>query len=150
MKKTLFASLALAALFASASASAQVSYPGNTWGTLVYGVKTPEGDTVPQWRAEGIIEQGIVWKQFQNGWKLNTFGALEYVINSDDSGYTPVLGVKMQKSFGGDGALDLGVRYKYGNTYLSPTGNGSFAGGTQKVGRVEVYATYWFAWDMKR
>lgn len=141
MKKHILA--AVIALVAT-GASAQVSYPGNVWGTLVHSADAPGG--YPKYRVEGVVEQGVVWRQF-NDWKLNTYGGFEYVLNSDSKGVTPMLGVKLQKSFGGDGALDLGVRVKHGNTYLSPSGGS--VGGTNRVTRTEIFATYWFAWDLR-
>lgn len=123
-----------------------IGYPGNTWGTVVYSAKAPAGYN--EYRVEGIVEQGVDWFKFSEDktWKFNTYGAFEYVLNSDTSGVTPVLGMKVNKAFS-DGSLDLGLRIKRGSTYLSPTGQ-SF-GGTEKVTRTEVYATYWFAWDLK-
>ena len=147
-----------AALLALASApavaeglrlSGPIGYPGNTWGTMVYGVHTPSGDTQPKWRIEGIVEQGVDWFRYGDGsWKFNTYGAVEYVINSDQSSGTPVLGLKTNKRFS-NGSLDLGLRYKYGNTYLSPTGASTFSG-QKRVGRVEAHATYWFDWNLKK
>jgi len=129
--------------------SGPIGYPGNTWGTLVYGVKTPNGDTTPRYRIEGVVEQGIDWFRFGDGtWKYNTYIAGEYVINSNDSDATPVIGMKVNKRFE-QGSLDLGLRYKYGNTYISPTGGGS-TGGTDRKGRIEVHATYWFDWNLKK
>lgn len=127
-----------------------IAYPGNTWGTLVYGAVRPTGDTSPRWRVEGIVEQGADWFRFgaDNSWKFNTYVAAEYVLNDIKSSWTPVIGAKVNKRFT-DGSLDLGVRYKYGNTYLSPTGTSSFTGEARRS-RVEVYATYWFDWNLKK
>ena len=147
MFKKFSAAIALTAL--SVSASAQLAFPGNVWGTMVYSADAPAG--YPKYRIEGVVEQGVDWFRFGEGkrWKFNTYGAVEYVMNSEDKGASPVLGIKMSRGFGqGEGNLDLGLRYKYGSTYLSPTG--SFAGGTRSVGRVELYATYWFSWDAGR
>ena len=147
MKKSFFAAIALAVM--SVPASAQLAYPGNVWGTMVYSADAPAG--YPKYRIEGVIEQGVDWLRLgqDKRWKLNTYGAVEYVLNNDSKGASPVLGVKLSRGFGqGEGNLDLGLRYKYGSTYLSPTGSSS--GGTKSVGRVELYATYWFGWDAGR
>lgn len=146
--KSIFLAAALAATSLSAIAD-PIGYPGVAWGTVVLGAKTPNGDTAPRYRTEGIIEQGVDWFRLPADltWKFNTYGAIEYVINSDDSSATPVLGAKLNKRFGA-GSLDLGVRYKYGNTFISPSG--SSVGGKQRASRVEVYATYWFDWNLKR
>lgn len=125
-----------------------IAYPGNTWGTVVYGAKSPDG--FQKYRIEGIVEQGVDWFRFSSDpqWKFNTYVAAEYVLNSDTRGVTPVLGMKVNRAFS-DGSLDLGLRWKHGNTYLSPTGINN-PGGTEKVSRVELYATYWFAWNLKK
>lgn len=145
----MFKSIVIAASLVaiSAPAAAQLAYPGNVWGTMVYAADAPAG--YPKYRIEGVVEQGIDWMRFgeDKKWKLNTYGAIEYVVNSDSKGASPVLGIKASRSFT-DGNLDLGLRYKYGNTYLSPTGGST--GGTAKVGRVEMFATYWFSWDAKK
>ena len=148
MKKSFLAALALAAISISSPASAQLSYPGNMWGTTVLAPNAPDG--YPKYRIEGVVEQGVDWLRFgpDKKWKFNTYGAIEYVINSESKGASPVLGMKVSRGFS-DGNLDLGLRYKYGSTYLSPTG-ASNPGGTKSVGRVELYATYWFAWDLKK
>lgn len=124
-----------------------IGYPGNTWGTLVYAAKAPDG--FPRRRIEGIVEQGVDWFRFgdEKKWKYNTFVAAEYVLNTDSQGVTPVIGMKVNRAFS-DGSLDLGLRVKRGSTYLSPVGV-SFAGGTERVTRTEVFATYWFAWNLK-
>lgn len=125
-----------------------IGYPGNTWGTMVYAAKQNDLDTSPKWRIEGIVEQGVDWFRFGDGsWKFNTYGAVEYVVNSNDNSWTPVVGMKVNKRFG-NGSLDLGTRYKYGNTFLSP--QGSFVGGQKRTSRIEVYATYWFDWNLKQ
>lgn len=145
-------SIFLAAVLTATSLGAvadPIGYPGNAWGTVVLGAKTPEGDTTPKYRVEGIIEQGVDWFRLpaDPAWKFNTYGAVEYVINSNDSSATPVLGAKLNKRFS-NGSLDLGVRYKYGNTFISPSG--SSAGGQRRTSRIEVHATYWFDWNLKR
>lgn len=147
--------IALVLVATSLAAAAQVSpdtkgpiaYPGNMWGTTVFVPNAPEG--YPKYRIEGVVEQGADWFRFGEGnkWKFNTYVAAEYVINSDSKGVSPVIGLKTSRSFE-DGNLDLGLRYKYGNTYLSPTGG--YAGGTKAVGRTELFATYWFAWNLKK
>lgn len=124
-----------------------LGYPGNMWGTTVYAADAPAGYL--KYRIEGVVEQGVDWFMFgpDKNWKFNTYVAAEYVINSESNGVSPVIGLKASRAFT-DGNLDLGVRYKYGNTYLSPTGAFN-PGGTKKVGRVEIYATYWFGWNLK-
>lgn len=144
--------IALAIMAAAVSVQAQdfkgpIAYPGNMWGTTVLAPSAPDG--YPKYRIEGVVEQGVDWFRFgDNKWKFNTYVAGEYVINSDSKGFTPVIGMKMSRSYD-DGNLDLGLRYKYGSTYLSPTG-ASNPGGTKAVGRVELFATYWFAWNLKK
>ena len=144
--------IALAIMTAAISVQAQglkgpIAYPGNMWGTTVLAPNAPDG--YPKYRIEGVIEQGADWFRFgDDKWKFNTYVAGEYVINSDSRGFSPVVGMKMSRSYD-QGNLDLGLRYKYGSTYLSPTGN-SNPGGTKDVGRVELFATYWFAWNLKK
>jgi hypothetical protein len=148
MKKLLLIAAMIAASTSAQAFDGPIAYPGNTWGTLVYAAHSPEG--FQKYRIEGIVEQGADWFKFgeEKKWTFNTYGAFEYVINSDTRGITPILGIKSTRAFS-DGSLDLGIREKYGNTYLSPTGQ-SFAGGSRKVARTEIYATYWFAWDAKK
>lgn len=124
-----------------------MAYPGNMWGTIVLAPDAPGG--YQKYRIEGVIEQGADWFRFGNDkWRFNTYVAGEYVINSNSKGFSPVIGMKMSRGYE-DGNLDLGLRYKYGSTYLSPTGV-STAGGTKAIGRVELFATYWFAWNLKK
>lgn len=131
------------------SMSGPIGYPGNTWGTIVYGVKTPNGDTVPRQRIEGVVEQGIDWFRFGDGTlKFNTYVAGEYVVNSNDANVTPVIGMKVNKRFS-DGSLDLGLRYKYGSTFITPGGSNTI-GGIERASRIEVHATYWFDWNLKK
>lgn len=147
MKKITLA-LALAAL-AGTAAAAPIAYPGNTWGTIVYNTNPSEGDTTPRHRIEGIVEQGIDWFRFATDptWKFNTYGAVEYVINSDTKTAAPVLGMKVNKHFD-NGSLDLGLRWKNSKTYISPIG--SSPGGQERRNRIEVHATYWFEWNLKK
>ena len=128
------------------SLSGPIAYPGGVWGTLVYTARAPDGFL--KYRIEGVVDQGVDWFRFGGGsWKFNTYGGFEYVINDVSSGVTPMLGMKINKSFT-DGSLDLGLRWKHGNTYLSPAGG--TVGGTEKVSRIEAYATYWFSWNLKK
>ncbi len=124
-----------------------LGYPGNTWGTVVYTPSASNGD--PKLRAEGIVEQGIDWFRFgDDKWKLNTYAALEYVINSNDTQFTPVVGVKVNRRFS-DGSLDLGVRVKNANTFISPNGTDTTSGLQRKV-TTQIFATYWFDWNLKK
>lgn len=125
-----------------------IAYPGGVWGTMVYSAKAPDGYL--KWRVEGVVDQGVDWFRFGEGgsWKFNTYAGFEYVFNDEARGVTPMVGLKVNKRFT-DGSLDLGLRWKHGNTYLSPVGTSS-AGGSEKVSRVEAYATYWFSWNLKK
>lgn len=144
MKKFLTVAVAMVALNAGAEG---FSYPGNTWGTVVYAPSVQDG--TPKLRAEGIIEQGVDWFRFGGGsWRFNTYGALEYQINSDNTQFTPVIGMKVNKRFT-DGSLDLGIRLKSANTYIGPTGSGT-AGSFERKTTTQLYATYWFDWNLRR
>lgn len=131
-----------------------IGYPGNTWGTLYYnaGSDNRRGLGTPRWETQGIVEQGIDWFRFGDGtWKFNTYGAIEYVINDNDKLFIPVLGMKVNKRFE-NGSLDIGIRVKNRNITVSGINgyDGSETFNRKKTATVQIFATYWFDWNLKK
>lgn len=143
MKKLLCVAILAVSGIASA---APFSYPGNTWGTIVYtGSKVNSGE--PHLQVQGIVEQGVDWLRFGDSWKLNSFVALEYVIDSNARTFTPVIGTKVNKRFS-NGSLDLGIRVKNRNQTIGITDAGAPVSGRHAT--VQLYSTFWFDWNLKK
>jgi hypothetical protein len=149
MKRILVAAL----LASSASAFAEpIGYPGSTWGVLIFPTSiTPETkdgkEVTDNVLLQGKVEQGIDWFRFgDDKWKLNTFASFNYTI--DNAGLTynnklvPAVGVKVVRAFK-DGVLDLGIQGVY-EQRLRPA-----AGEKKNATGVQVYASWWFGWNLK-
>jgi hypothetical protein len=144
MKKSIVAiTLALTAL----GASAQLALPGANWSNVTYSpglVKgSPEEDNV---LLQGNLEQGAVWAQY-NGWKVNTYASVAYSVDKNRLSYnnklSPAVGVKLQRNFD-SGITEIGVQAVHQRNYRGVTfGNKSGSG-------VQVYAQYWFGWDLRK
>lgn len=145
MKKV---SLAAALLAAATTAPAQpLGYPGVVWGTIVYAPTARHGE--PTFQTQGIVEQGIDWFRFGNDkWKFNTYGAVTYVIDDNNTTFVPQLGMKVNRRFE-NGSLDLGLRVMSENKVVSgsPLVTSSHS---ERKATVQLYATYWFDWNLRR
>jgi hypothetical protein len=145
MKKTLV-TLALVAL--TGLASAQIAAPGSSWSTLTYNPSPISGLEKNNVLLQGNIEQGLVWKQFDSGWRLNTYGAVAYSRDRNSFAYnnrvTPALGVKFQKPFD-DGMVDVGLQLANQRTY-----RGATAGFPSSGTGIQLYVQYWTGWDLKK
>jgi hypothetical protein len=152
MKKTL---ITAAFLFASSIAVAQdgltpLGYPGSTWSVLTVnpGVikNTPEDDNV---LLQGKIEQGIDWRKLGDNkeWTLNTYVSLGYSADKNGLSYNnkvvPAVGVKMSRSFD-SGVFDVGLQAVHENHFRGVTSGPSRGTGMQ------LYASYWFGWNLGR
>lgn len=145
MKKILIA-MAMAAM--SASASAQLAYPGSTWSELTFNPSpikgTPEDDNVI---LQGAIQQGIDWKKYGN-YTLNTYVGANYSIDKNGLAYnnkfSPMIGVRLIRSFQGSGVAEAGVRVVHQRSFRGVT-----QGPTSGTG-IQVYASYWFGWNLKK
>lgn len=139
----LLAAAALAACAAGAQAQ-PLSYPGSTWGSLMF----PSGLSKPEDRdllLTGRIEQGAVWFRFgeEERWRLNTYAAFSYSVDNQGLGYynkyAPAVGVKVQRVFD-DGLLDIGVQLAHERRFKDRvTSNGA-----------QAYVNWWFGWDLKK
>lgn len=127
-----------------------LGYPGNTWNTIVYTNKA--GTEEPNFQVQGVIEQGVDWVRFSdNKWKLNTFGTLGYSLdNRGHNTYTPALGVKVNRRYS-NGSLDLGIRVVGNHNFVNSVS--TFTGGpvstTHTGTATQLFATFWFDWDLK-
>ncbi len=145
MKKTLFAAVALLAL--SGAASAQLAYPGSTWANMTVNPSvirnTPEDNNV---LLQGRIEQGIVWSKIA-GFSVNTYGALSFSADKNGLAYNnklvPAVGVKLQHPFD-SGTVDIGLQVAHQQNFRGVTSGPNSGTG------VQLYAQYWFGWDLKR
>lgn len=150
MKKTL---IAVAMLAAVVSAFAQeglkpLGYPGSNWSVLTFNPGVIEGsgeeDNI---LLQGKLEQGIDWKKFgaNNEWTLNTYVSLGYSADKNGLIYNnklvPAIGTKISRRFE-SGVLDLGVQAVHENHF-----RGTTSGPTRGSG-VQVYASYWFGWNL--
>lgn len=145
MKKTLIA-LALNAV--ATCASAQLAYPGSNWSNLTYNSNPVRfGDEKTNTLLQGNIEQGIVWKEFSGGWRLNTYAAMGYNFDTIGLPYnnkiTPTLGVKFQRPWDG-GIWDVGAQVVHQRNFKIPDGSPSSGTG------VQAYVQYWTGWNLKR
>lgn len=143
--KKIFTAFALSAVAFSASALEPLGYPGSSWSVLTYnpGVieNTRERGNV---LLQGKIEQGIDWTKF-GGWTLNTYASVAYSLDKNKIDYNnklvPAVGVKMSRKFD-SGVFDVGVQAVHERRIRvdgpNKTGNG-----------VQVYASYWFGWNLK-
>lgn len=152
MKKSL---IAIAALAMSAVAFAQdgmkpLGFPGSNWSVVTVnpGVvkNTPEDDNV---LLQGNLTQGIDWKKFgaEKQWTLNTYLSLSYSWDRNGLAYNnkvvPALGVKMSRRYE-HGVLDLGVQGVHQYNF-----RGVSAGQPNRGNGVQMYASYWFGWNLK-
>lgn len=146
MKKALLALVLIASAFGT---SAQLAYPGSNWSNLTYNSNPVRfGDEKVNTLLQGNIEQGIVWKQFSDGWRFNTYAAMGYSVDNIGLSYnnkvTPTLGFKFQRPWE-NGNLDVGVQVVYQNNFrgVPSSVNNSGTG-------VQAYVQYWTGWDLKR
>lgn len=137
-------SVMVLALAASAAHAEPLEMPGSTWAYIV-GPSSSQGDERNNVLLQGKIEQGIVWFKFgEDGkWKLNTFAALSYSLDSKGINYNnkaiPAVGVKISRDFE-NGVLDLGVQAVQENRWkdnVNSTG-------------VQAFASFWFGWNLKK
>lgn len=142
MKKSVFVAAALLAATAFVSAE-PLEYPGNVWGVATFPSATvgAERNNV---LAQGRIEQGIVWFRFADGkWKLNTYAALGYSLDSEGISYNnkavPAVGVKVTREFE-QGVVDLGVQAVQENRWKDNVHSSG----------VQAYASWWFGWNLKK
>jgi hypothetical protein len=150
MKKTL---ISLALSVASIGAFAQeglkpIGYPGSNWSVLTYNPGVVKGsgeeDNV---LLQGKFEQGVDWFKFgaDKNWKFNTYVSLGYSADKNGLSYNnklvPALGAKISRSFD-NGVLDLGVQAVHENHFRGVTS------GPKSGSGVQVYASYWFGWNL--
>lgn len=146
MKKTIFS---LALLAASVGASAQLAYPGSNWSNLTYNSNPVRvADENVNTLLQGNIEQGIVWAELDGGWRVNTYAAMGYSVDTIglpwNNKVTPTLGVKLQRPWA-QGNWDVGVQVVYQNNFRGVPSDVSNSG----TG-VQLYVQYWTGWDLKR
>lgn len=152
MKKSL---IAIAALVASVGAFAQdglkpIGYPGSNWSVLTVnpGVirGTAEDNNV---LLQGKLEQGIDWVKFGSNkeWTFNTYASLGYSVDRNALAYNnklvPAIGAKISRKFD-NGVLDLGLQAVHENHF-----RGVPAGTPESGNGVQLYASYWFGWNLK-
>jgi hypothetical protein len=126
-----------------------LSYPGSNWSNLTYNSNPirNDGERVNT-TLQGNIEQGIVWAQFSNGWRLNTYAAMGYSVDNLglpwDNKVTPTLGVKFQRPWS-NGIWDIGAQVVHQHNFRNiPPGQPSSGTGAQ------LYVQYWTGWDLKK
>jgi hypothetical protein len=122
-----------------------IALPGSNWSVLSYpsGAIGPERDSV---LLQGRIEQGADWFKFgaDKNWVFNTYVDLGYSVDSEEISYNnkvvPGIGAKISRRFT-DGVVDVGVRYFHQYNWV---------GQNESAGSFQVYASYWFGWDLKK
>jgi hypothetical protein len=148
MKKAIFASALALAMVAGAQAE-PLGYPGSNWSVLTVNPSpirgTPEDNNV---LLQGKIEQGVDWMRLGDGkWRLNSYVQLGYSADKNGLAYNnklvPAIGTKVSRDFD-NGVLDLGVQVVHQNNFRGVTTGPSSGTG------VQLYASYWFGWNLKK
>jgi hypothetical protein len=151
MKKSIISLLTIAAISGAAMAQESlkpVSYPGSNWSNITFNSDPVADKAHTNTLLQGNVEQGIVWRTFDNGWRLNTYAAMGYSVDNRGYSYnnkvTPTLGVKLQRPWE-NGIIDIGVQAVYQNTF-----RGLPSGVSNSASSVQLYVQYWTGWDLKK
>jgi len=152
MKKSRFAIAGVILALASmgAMAAEPLGYPGSNWSELTFSpgvIKgTKEDNNI---LLQGKVEQGIDWMKVSDKWKLNTYASFGYSMDKNKLDYNnklvPAVGVKLVRDFD-HGVLNLGVQAVHERHFnVGPEVTGPVSGSG-----VQVYASYWFGWNLKK
>lgn len=145
MKKLI---LAVMLTITSIGAQAQLAMPGSNWTELTYNPSPIKG-TVEDNNivVQGALQQGIDWTKL-GAWTLNTSVGVNYVADRNGLSYnnkiSPLIGIKLRRDFA-SGSVDVGIRVVH-QINFSGVSPGQPKSGTG----VQVYAGYWFGWNLKK
>lgn len=156
MKKTLVAlsimaasSMALAQDTSSDTSSGPIGYPGSTWGVLTLNPGVRGAEEKHNVLLQGKVEQGIDWFAFgtDKNWRFNTYVSMGYTADKNGLAYNnkvvPAIGAKVSRRYE-SGVLDLGLQAVQETQF-----RGVPSGGRRTDTGVQLYASYWFGWNLK-
>jgi len=113
----------------AAPAHAIVGLTGSTWGTVIDNFNGDRFQTL------GYLYQGVDWYE-KEGYRLNTYGAMRWRLQSNDgtyfNAYGPALGVSVKKSF-----------FRFGAEYYW-----EYSQSDNHNGRALIYGDWYYDWDL--